>query len=120
MLRLGNWGRCVQHIWSFIFNMHAHQLDLLNAFCYANIEGDVYMQPTPDFASLPLGNCFKLEKSLYGLRSTLRSWYKNLDKFIKSLHFVLTPCMYHMRYKKKPMYLCIYVDDIILSLHDLN
>ena len=31
---------------AFIFNMHIHQLDVSNAFCYADIEGDVYMQPT--------------------------------------------------------------------------
>ena len=37
---------------AFIMNMHIHQLNVSNSFCYANIEGDVYMAPTPDFGSL--------------------------------------------------------------------
>ena len=40
------------------------QLDVSNLFCYACIEGDVYMAPTLDF-EMPAGRCFKLEKSLY-------------------------------------------------------
>ena len=81
---------------AFIMNRHIHQLDGSNAFCYANIEDDVYMAPTPDF-DLPLGHCFKLEKSLFGLRSSPRSWWKHLDRFIRSLlHFspcILEPCL---------------------------
>ena len=35
---------------SFIFNMHVPQLDVSNCnLLYARIEGDVYMQPTPDY-----------------------------------------------------------------------
>ena len=48
---------------AFIFYMHIHQLDVTNAFCYAKIEGDVYMEAPPDF-NLPAGHCFKLHKSL--------------------------------------------------------
>ena len=80
---------------AFIFNMHIHQLDVSNAFCYAHIDGDVYMQPTPDYI-LPPDHCFKLERSLYGLRSSSRSWWTFLDKYIKSLHFIpfiLEPCI---------------------------
>ena len=97
--------------------MHLHQLDVSNAFCYyADIDGDVYMEPTPDFA-LPPGHCFQLLKSLYGLRSSPRSWWKHLDKFIRSLHFVscvLEPCLYHTTYKGERMYLTIYVDYILI------
>ena len=34
---------------AFIFNMHIHRLGVSNAFSYAYIEGDEYMQPIPDF-----------------------------------------------------------------------
>ena len=101
---------------AFIFNMSVHQLDVSNAFLYADIEGDVYMHPTPDF-DLPPGYCMKLDKSLYGLKSSPRSWWRTLDKFIKSLHFkacILEPCLYYMLYKGERMYLTIYVDDIII------
>ena len=46
----------------FSMNMHIPQLDVSNAFCYANITGDVYMAPTPDF-DLPTGHCL-IKKSL--------------------------------------------------------
>ena len=58
---------------ALIMKIYTHQLFVSNAFCYANIEGDVYMTPTPDF-DLPTGHCFKLEKSLYRLHSSPRSW----------------------------------------------
>ena len=35
---------------AFIYNMHVHHLDVSNVFCYADIDGDVYAEPTPDFA----------------------------------------------------------------------
>ena len=38
---------------AFIYNMHVHQLEVSNAFCYADIDGDVCMESTPDFASPP-------------------------------------------------------------------
>ena len=107
---------------SLVFHMHVHQLDVSSAFCYAEIEGDVYMQATPDY-NLPEGCCFRLKKSLYGLRSSPRSWWKHLDKFIKSLHFtpcVLEPCLYSTIYKGQLMLLTIYVDDIIISCANLN
>ena len=58
---------------TFLFNMYIHQLDVSNAFCYARTGGDVYMQPTPDYI-LTCDNCFKLDRSLYGLRISPRSW----------------------------------------------
>ena len=85
------------------------------------IDGDAYMQPTPDFI-LPRDHCCKLEKSLYGLRSSPRSWWKFLDKYIKSLHFtpcILEPCLCHTIYKGARTYLTIYVEDIIIACDNL-
>ena len=107
---------------SFMLCMFVHQLDVSNAFCYADMEGDVYMEPTPDY-DLPLGYCFKLLKALYGLRSSPRLWWRHLDRYIKSLHFtpcVLEPCLYHMMYKGTQMFLMIYVDDILIASTNLE
>ena len=73
-------------------NMHIHQLDVSNAFCYANnIKGDVYnMAPTPDF-DLPSGHCLQLEKSLYGLHMLPRLWQNHLDRIIG----LLNPYTFH-------------------------
>jgi hypothetical protein len=103
-------------------NMHVHELDVTNAFSYADIEGDVYMKAPPDI-NLPLGHCFKLLKSLYGLRTSPRSWWKCLDSFIRSLGFkpcVLEPCLYHKMHKGKLVLISIYVDDILVLGADLD
>ena len=104
---------------AFIFNMHVHQLDVSNAYCCAHIEGNVYMKPTPD-SVLPSGHCFKLERSLYGLRNSPRSWWKHPHKYIKSLHFtpcILEPCLYYTIYKGERMYL---IDDIIVACTNVD
>ena len=56
--------------------MHVHQLDVSNSFCYARIEGDVYRQPTPDY-QLPPGHCFKLE----GLRLDYETPHARVEVF---------------------------------------
>jgi hypothetical protein len=108
---------------AFIFDMHVHQLDVSNAFCYAKIDGDVYIEPTPDF-QLPPGHCFKLNKCLYGLRSSPRSWWKMLNRFITDdLKFqpcVLEPCLYHCMHNGELMLILIYVDDILLVCRNLD
>ena len=59
----------VQWKLALTFISHMHHLDVSKAFCYARIEGDVYMQSTLDYA-LPPGHCVKLEKSMYGALHT--------------------------------------------------
>jgi hypothetical protein len=71
---------------AFVMNVLIHQIDISSAFCYADIEEDVYMKPPPEM-KLPEGYCLKLFKSLYGLRASPRNWNHHLDKYVKSLHF---------------------------------
>eukprot|EP00602_Paraphysomonas_sp_CaronLab_P004809 CAMPEP_0185023452 /NCGR_PEP_ID=MMETSP1103-20130426/6129_1 /TAXON_ID=36769 /ORGANISM="Paraphysomonas bandaiensis, Strain Caron Lab Isolate" /LENGTH=1343 /DNA_ID=CAMNT_0027556055 /DNA_START=49 /DNA_END=4080 /DNA_ORIENTATION=+ len=107
---------------AFMLQMHVHQLDVSSAFCYADLEDDVYMAPPPD-EELLAGWCFQLIKALYGLRSSPRQWNKHIDKFIKSLHFtpcILDTCLY-MRWSNGKLHLLlIYVDDIIIASADLT
>jgi hypothetical protein len=107
---------------AFLFCMFVHQLDVTNAFCYADVEGDVYMSPTPDF-DLPDGYCFKLLKSLYGLRSSPRSWWKNLNSHIKSMGFkqcVLDSCLYYRWQNGELCLITIYVDDILVACANIE
>ena len=64
--------------------LHLHQLDVDNAFPYADLDEDVYMTP-PLGTDLPEGYCLKLLKSLYGLKQAPRNWNKNIVDQIKSL-----------------------------------
>ena len=62
---------------------------------------------------------YLLKKSIYGLKQSLRYWYKRFDDFIASLSFQRIPydmCVYinTTTYKGK-VYLLLYVDDMLLA-----
>ena len=102
---------------AFICGMVIHQLDVGSAFCYGDVKGDIYMKAPPD-VNIGAGNCFKLKKSLYGLRQSPRQWNKMLDKFIKSLHFtpcMTDPCLYYRWHDGHLHLILVYVDDIIIA-----
>jgi hypothetical protein len=102
---------------AFVMNMLIHQIDISSAVCYADIKEDVYMKPPPEM-KLPEGYCFKLFKSLYGLRAFPKNWNHHLDKYIKSLHFtpcILDPCMYYRWKDGKLALILVYVDDILIA-----
>ena len=107
---------------AFIMNLMIHQIDISSAFCYADIEEEGSMKP-PSEIKVKEGWCFKLMKSLYGLRSSPRAWNKHLDKNIKSLNFkpcVLDPCLYFRWHEGKLALILVYVDDILIAHHDLS
>ena len=68
------------------------------------------MPPTPDY-QLPPGHCLKLEKPLYGLRSSPRSWQMSL--LFKPC--ILKPRLYHTVFEGARMYLTLHVDDVIIA-----
>ena len=96
---------------------HIYRMDVNNAFCYANIAGDVYVSTIGEEVVEPRW-CYKLQKSLYGLQSSPRSW--NIHK--TSLTFLscvldLRTC-YRYNQGQLEFYSC--VDDIIISTADMQ
>ncbi|GJS05372.1 transposable element [Tanacetum coccineum] len=66
----------------------------------------------------------KLRKSLYGLKQSLRQWYKRFDSFMVKHGFSRSAydcCVYH---KKAPsgslIYLLLYVDDMLVATKDME
>jgi hypothetical protein len=66
--------------------MSIHQIDISNAFCCADIKGEVHIHASKGM-NIPEGKCFKLLKPLYGLRNSPKSWNKTIDKTLRGLHF---------------------------------
>ncbi|CAM8922241.1 unnamed protein product [Rhodiola kirilowii] len=76
-------------------------------------------------AELPEHVCL-LKKSLYGLKQSPRLWYKRFDAFVLSIGFVRSnydSCLYFSSLDNDPVYLLLYVDDMLLiskSMHKIN
>ena len=59
------------------------QLDVKTTFLHKDLEEEIYITPLCDFkVAGKENNMCKLIKSLYGLKQSLRSWYKRCDQFI--------------------------------------
>ncbi|GJW79123.1 ribonuclease H-like domain-containing protein [Tanacetum coccineum] len=82
-------------------NWSLFQLDVNNAFPYADLHEDVYMDSLPRYYDSSETKVYKLVKSLYGLKQAPRQWNENHDKDV-----ILA--------------LLVYVDDIVVSGNTLE
>ena len=105
-----------------VLKLHLHQLDVDSAFLYADLDEDIWMEPTPDM-DIESGYCLKLRKSLYGLKQAPRNWFQHIKEFIIGLGFkqtVLDNCLYVLKCDKEIFLLSLYVDDIIIAGSNLD
>ena len=58
--------------------------DISTAFLNADIEEEIYMLP-PEQLALPRGKLLRLKKSLYGLTTSPRNWFKCFTKTLKKM-----------------------------------
>lgn len=91
-------------------------MDVESAFLNGEIISEVYVNQ-------PLGynddsdRVYKLLKSLYGLRESLRSWYECFNKFINELKFKRSNydyCLYINNTDEDPIYILLFVDDMLI------
>nr|KYP64460.1 Retrovirus-related Pol polyprotein from transposon TNT 1-94 [Cajanus cajan] len=70
-------------------DMELEKLDMKTAFLHGNLEEQIYMSQPDGFLEVGKENhvCL-LKKSLYGLKQSLRQWYKRFDAFMISYNFV--------------------------------
>lgn len=98
------------------------QLDVKTAFLNGELNDDVFMYP-PEGVSLPQGKVLKLRKSLYGLKQAAKCWNDTFNNFVVQLGFQRSEndsCLYTLKKDGKCLYLCLYVDDILLGSEDDN
>jgi len=93
------------------------QIDISNAFMYADLDREMYVYPPPGYESLGM---LRLKKSLYGLKQAPRLWYDTIkDVLVNDLDFEQMRsdvcCFTH---KNKRCYVLLYVDDICISTDD--
>ena len=66
----------------------------------------------------------KLKKSLYGLKQSLRQWYKLFDSFIRSKKYTrskYSSCVYNDELLGgEYIYLLLYVDDMLIAFKSIS
>ncbi|GKF88183.1 reverse transcriptase, partial [Tanacetum coccineum] len=58
------------------FDLELEQLDVKTAFLHGNLEEQIYMSQPEGFNNSKRDQVCLLKKSLYGLKQSLRQWYK--------------------------------------------
>lgn len=78
-----------------------NHLDVNSAFLNGNLEEEVYvLQPEGYKKEGEIKKVYKLSKALYGLREASRAWNACLDKYLKSLGFIICALEYPIYTKK--------------------
>ena len=99
-------------------------MDVNRTFLNGDFQEDVYLKQLKGFISN--GNdhmVCKFKKSIYGLKQVSHQWYLKFHYVISSFGFtknIMDQCIYHKVSGSKIIFLALYMDDILLTSHDLS
>ena len=96
------------------FDLELEQLDVKTAFLHVDLEETIYMdQPEGVIKPGTKNLVCLLKKSFYGLRQSLRQWYKRFDEFMLGIKFIrcsYDSCVYlKMKNDQVAVYLLLYI-----------
>ncbi|KAK8569059.1 hypothetical protein V6N12_007591 [Hibiscus sabdariffa] len=99
------------------------QMDVKTAFLNGKLEEDVYMtQPEGFVAPEDARKVCKLQRSIYGLKQTSRSWNLRFNEAIQEFGFIRNedePSVYKKFSGSIVSFLVLYVDDILIIGNDI-
>lgn len=93
-----------------------YQMDVTGAFLYGEINGDVYIS-LPEGAYSDNNNIVKLNKSLYGLKSSPKCWNNKFNSVITREGFIRSSCdscLYKKYNDNDKTFVLLYVDDLLM------
>ena len=96
------------------------QFDVSCAFLNGSITGEVYICQPPGFDD-GSGRICKLNRGLYGLRDSPKSWNILFDQTARNFGFkstILDPCFYFINEPNKLTIMIVYVDDGLIASTD--
>ncbi|CAI7865943.1 unnamed protein product [Closterium sp. NIES-53] len=96
-------------------NFPLRQIDVSNAFLYADVDAEIYVEHPHTYPTNPPSVC-KLKKSLYGIKQAPRLRQQHLNKKLTEVGFRQLPHdpgMYRLDDKGSYALLVAYVDDIL-------
>jgi hypothetical protein len=99
-------------------DLELEQLDVKTAFFHGELEKEIYMDQPEGFIVLGKEDLVcKLKRSLYGLKHSPSQWYKRFASFMLAYGFKRSQydsCVYIKFVNGSPIYLLLYVDDILI------
>ena len=99
-------------------------MDVKKTFLNGSLEEIIYMVQLEGFiAKGQEKKVCKLQKSIYGLKQTSRSWNIRFDKSVKLFEFIQCPdepCVYKRSSGNVIVFLILYVDDILIIGNDVG
>ncbi|KAK1686989.1 hypothetical protein QYE76_047837 [Lolium multiflorum] len=100
-------------------DLELEQLDVKTAFLHGELEEEIYMDQPEGFVVPGKEDLVcKLKRSLYGLKQSPRQWYKRFDSFMLAHEFKRSKydsCVYIKFVNGSPIYLLLYVDDMLIA-----
>ncbi|KAJ3507815.1 hypothetical protein NMY22_g16815 [Coprinellus aureogranulatus] len=99
------------------FDLELDQMDVKTAYLNGILEEDIYIMP-PDGVPIEDGHCWKLQRSLYGLKQSGRTWNKTLDASLLDMGFIrldAETCLYLYKEGDQLCFVVVYVDDLLLA-----
>jgi len=96
------------------------QLDVKTAFLHGDLKEEIYMTQPEGYKVVGKEDWVcKLNKSLYGLKQSLRQWYKRFDTFMKDQKYKRSKydhCVYLRRLQDGSyIYLLLYGNDMLVA-----
>jgi Reverse transcriptase (RNA-dependent DNA polymerase) len=99
------------------YNLELDQMDITGAYLNGMLDEEIYLTP-PEGSNVKPGHCWRLKRSLYGLKQAGRTWNKTLNQKLHQLGFTrlnAETCLYMYRGKEGLCFLVVYVDDLLLA-----
>jgi hypothetical protein len=100
-------------------DLELEQLDVKTAFLHGELEEEIYMDQPEGFIVHGKEDIIcRLKKSLYGLKQSLRQWFKRFDLFMLAHYFKKSQynsCIYIKFVDGSPIYL-MYIDDMLIAI----
>ena len=62
-------------------------MDVKTAFLHGNLEEQIYMAQPEGFKETEKRLVFKLKRYLYGLKQSLKQWYKRFDSYVLKMGY---------------------------------
>lgn len=100
------------------YDLELDQMDVSTAYLNSVLDEDIYLSP---LVGVPIadGFCWKLKRSIYGLKQAGHTWNRTLDKALIDIGFQCLDaetCLYVFRSETREVcFLVVYVDDLLLA-----